>query len=94
MTYNIDAIKDKVWDYVTGKGDDTSYYWEDVEAAFTEDEVEVMREYLTSSEFKMCHAFTNEKSTTIYNFMRQMAFEYVADDELGLAEDIIHWLNN
>ena len=94
MTYNVDEIKDRISTMVYNDGCGVPYYWEDVEAAFTEDEVAVMRDYITNSEFKMGHTFLNEKSTTIYNFMRQMAFEYVADDELGLAENIIYWLNN
>ena len=94
MTYNVDEIKDRISTMVCKKGNGVSYSWEDVVEAFTEDEVEVMREYYYNSDIPFTTEGVELKEDCIFAFMRLMAAEYIIDTDLGLAEDIIYWLNN
>ena len=96
MDYNADDIKDIISTMVrvNKKGNVVPYSWEDVVEAFTEDEVEVMREYYYNSEIPFTTESVKRRADCIYAFMRLMAVEYTIDNDLGLAEDIIYWLNN
>ena len=94
MTYNVDEIKDRISTMVSKKGNGVSYSWEDVVEAFTGEEVEAMREYYYNSDIPFTTESVELKEDCIYAFMRLMAAEYIIDNDLGLAEDIIYWLNN
>ena len=92
MAHNIDAIKDKISDMMYN--DDGSCYWDDIIEAFTDEEVEAMREYYLNSNIQMTNESAELCSDCIYAFMRLMAIEYIIEDDLGRTDNIIHWFNN
>ena len=87
MTYNVDGIKDRINTMAYG-----NYDWEGLVEAFTEEDVEVMREYFLNSDIPFDGWRVDLNSDCIYAFMRLMAAEYIIDDEGDKALNICDFL--